>query len=76
MFWDIGAIVVGLFVFWQIFTYSGRTIPAFGYFPIGIILGVIGLGLGVVLTHVIEGVLGAILYKIFGIRTDKKLLFE
>jgi len=76
LFWDVGAVIVGLFFFWQVFTFSGRTFPSFGYFPIGLILGVIALGIGALLTHVIEGVFGSILYKVLGIRTDKKLLFE
>jgi hypothetical protein len=76
LFWDFGAVIVGLFFFWQVFTFSGRTIPAFGYFPIGIVLGIMALGIGALLTHGIEGILGAILFKALGIRTDKKLLFE
>ena len=76
LFWDVGAVIVGLFFFWQVFTFSGRTFSAFGYFPIGVILGVMALGIGAPITHGIEGVLGGILYKFFGVRTDKKLLFE
>ncbi len=76
LFWDVGAVIVGLFFFWQVFTFSGHAIPAFGYFPIGVVLGIAGLGIGVVITHLVEGIIGLLLYKIFKLRTDKKLLSE
>lgn len=76
LFWDVGAVVVGLLCFWQVFTYFGRTIPGFGYFPLGVIFGVLGLGIGAVVTHLLEGLLGAILYKVFRVRVHKRLMFE
>lgn len=76
LFWDIGAVAVGIYCFWQVFTYFGRTIPGFGYFPIGVVAGVVALGIGAVITHGIEGILGTLLHKFLGIRTDERLLGE
>lgn len=76
LFWDIGSVAVGLYCFWQVFSYLGKNVEGFGYFPIGIVAGAIVFGITVILAHLIEGVIGVILYKLFGIRVDKKLMFE
>lgn len=76
LFWDLGAVVIGLFFWWNIFIFCGKNIPMFGYIPIGVMLGLLGLGMGVLITHLIEGIIGLVIYKIFGIRLDNKLLFE
>lgn len=71
-FWDITAVVFGLFIFWKIFNLSGKSIPGFGFFPIGVILGIFGLGIGAFFIHGIEILIEAIFGKIFNINFERE----
>lgn len=75
LFWDISAAIVGLYFGYKIFIYSGEYIPAFGYFPIGLMLGLLVLAIGAYATHGLELLVSWILYKLFKIRTQDDLPF-
>lgn len=36
-FWDTLAVLAGLYAGWKVFVWMGTHIPAFGYFPLGVI---------------------------------------
>jgi len=74
--WDIVAVIAGVILGLKVFLFSGSNIPTFGYFPIGIILGLLTLWIGAVVMHLIEGFLATIIYKIFGLRLENKLPLE
>lgn len=74
--WDIAAVIVGAILGWKVFLFSGSNISTFGYFPIGVILGLLTLWIGAVAMHLIEGLLATIIYKIFGLRLENKLPLE
>jgi len=76
--WDITAVVAGLYLGWKIFILCGESIPAFGYVPIGIIVGSIGGGLVFNLVHIIDGLISYVIWKMFRIQMyeDKALHFK
>lgn len=76
LFWDIFAVVVGAYLGYKTFLFSGERIETFGYFPIGVMLGLVVLGIGAMVTHLLEGLLASLLFKIFKIRMEEKLPFE
>lgn len=63
--WDIIATLAGLYTGYQVFLWSGSHIPAFGYFPIGIVAGLITLWFTAYLVHGVELVILWLEWKIF-----------
>lgn len=80
LFWDITAVVVGLYFGYKTFLYVGERIPAFGYFPIGIIAGLLVLGIGAIIIHGIEVIIEAIIVwiscKLFGLKFENVWPFK
>ena len=74
-FWDILAVVFGLFIGYKLLIYSGQHIPIFGYFPIGVIVGLSALKYGAFLIHGVEIFISWIIFKFFKIRTLEDLPF-
>lgn len=70
LFWDISAVVLGLYFGYKVFIYSGEHIPAFGYFPIGLIIGVFVLGIVAYAVHGLELFISWILFKLLRVRTE------
>lgn len=64
LIWDILAVVGGIYLGYRVFVFSGEHIPMFGYIPIGIMLGLAGIGIGVLAVHAFEGLLTLVVYKI------------
>lgn len=75
LLWDISATIVGLYFGYKIFIFSGEHIPAFGYFPIGLILGLLVLGIGAYAVHGLELLFSWFFYKLFKIRAEDDLPF-
>ena len=73
--WDIFAAAIGIFLAYKVFLFSGKSIPGFGYFPLGIIFGLIALGIGALLGHGAELAVSWILFKLLKIRTQADLPF-
>lgn len=76
LFWDLTSVIIGLYLGYKTFLLSGSNIPMFGYFPIGVILGLLVLGVCVPLIHLVEGIIATIVYKITGVRLEEKLPFD
>lgn len=62
--WDVLAVIGGLYLGYRVFLFSGDHIPVLGYFPIGVMLGLGGIGIGVLAIHAFEGLLTLVVYKI------------
>ncbi len=75
LFWDISAVIVGLYFGYKVFIFSGEHVPAFGYFPIGLIAGLIMLILGAYAIHGVELLISWILFRLFKARTQDDLPF-
>ncbi len=76
LFWDISAVIISLYFGYKVFIYSGEHISSFGYFPIGLMLGLLALGVGAFLIHGLELFFSWILFKIFKIRIQDDLPFD
>ena len=76
--WDIGAVGVGLYIGWNIFIFSEEHIPVFGYVPIGIFLGLLGLGVSAYVVHMIDGLIAYLVWKFFRLQVynDPDLHFK
>lgn len=75
LFWDIAAVIVGLYAGYKTFLFSGGHISAFGYFPIGILLGLLVFGVAVLLTHFLELAICWLVWKLFKVKIEKNLPF-
>ncbi len=75
LFWDILSVLVGLYFGYKVLLFSGAHIPMFGYFPIGLILGLFVLGITVKLVYFCDLFLCWIIWKITGIEMEDNLPF-
>ncbi|OHB14748.1 MAG: hypothetical protein A2431_00220 [Candidatus Zambryskibacteria bacterium RIFOXYC1_FULL_39_10] len=76
LFWNILAVVVGLYTGYRIFIWCGEHIPAFGYFPLGVIGGLAALGFGIYLIHGVELLISWIIGRLFKIQKEEDLPFN
>lgn len=75
-FWDIVAVVVGGYAGWRVFLYLGELIPGFGYFPVGLLAGLLVLGVVVWIVHAIELPFDWIIWKTLKVRMAENLPFD
>ncbi len=75
LFWDITSVFIGLICGYKTFIFSGNLIPSFGYFPVGIVLGLITFKLSSAIAHLLELFISWIVYKLFKTRVSNNLPF-
>lgn len=75
LFWDILSIIIGLFLGFKTFLFCGEKISMFGYFPIGILCGLIVFKLSSTLTYVIELTISWLIFKLCKVKISKDLPF-
>ena len=73
--WDILAVIIGFFIGYKIFIFSGEQIPFFGYIPIGLLLGLLVLGIVAYAIHFLEFYFCWIIFKLFKIKIYNDLPF-
>ena len=75
LFWDIVSVVFGLVCGYKIFIFTGNTIPGFGFFPLGIIFGLIAFKISAVFVHLFELCVSWLFYKLLKLRVSSDLPF-
>ncbi len=75
LFWDILVVVIGLFFGFKVFLFCGEKIHGFGYFPIGILCGLVVFKISSMFGHVLELIVSWIIFKLCKIKMSKDLPF-
>lgn len=75
LFWDILSLLIGLFFGYKVFLFSGTHIPGFGYFPVGLILSLLTLGVVIKLVYFLDLFACWIIWKATGLEMEDGLPF-
>lgn len=76
LFWDLCATALGLYMGYRVFLFTGNKVPVLGYFPLGLMFGLIILWMTAYVVHAVELLLSYLLWKFLGVRTQDDLPFD
>lgn len=75
LFWDVLSVVIGLFLGYKVFLFCGERISSFGYFPIGVLCGLVVFKISSTFGHILELIVSLLIFKLCKIKMSKDLPF-